>query len=123
MAIMFALSGLTALVLWNVFPMHMRGAARTLTDQMHLILSANPFVLLSLVASVVAFRGLLRTYSIATVVVVLAPAAFAFQLAPALDAQQPTPWLGLAERIAQYGYGLWQAFLALTLLGNRPAQS
>src|SRR5689334_2373489 len=40
LAIMFAAGALEALVLWNFFPMHMRGAVRTATDTMHLILAA-----------------------------------------------------------------------------------
>ena len=48
MALMFAGSALVALVLWN-FPMHMRGAERTFTDTMHLILASNPFVWVTLV--------------------------------------------------------------------------
>jgi len=45
MALMFAGSAMVAIVLWNFFPMHMRGAERTFTDTMHLILASNPFVL------------------------------------------------------------------------------
>jgi hypothetical protein len=42
-------SALNGLVLWNFFPMHMRGTTRTLTDTMHLTLASNPAVPLSLV--------------------------------------------------------------------------
>jgi hypothetical protein len=117
-AAMFALSAFNALLLWNAFPMHMRGAERTLTDQMHLVLSADPFVILTVAGAVVAFRGRFRLYSLATIAMVLAPAAFAFQFAPALDAGLATPWLGLAERFAQYGYEVWQVVLALVLISD-----
>lgn len=115
MAVLFALSAVNGLALWTLFPMHMRGQARTLTDQMHLILSANPFVILSLVAALIVFTGAFRFYTIATILLVMIPAVLAFQLAPALDADEPTPWLGLLERIAQYGYEIWQVLLAIVL--------
>lgn len=117
-AAMFGLSAVDALVLWNAFPMHMRGAERTFTDAMHLILGANPFVWLTLVFAAMAFRGRFRTVSIATLVLLLLPALFAFRYAPALDEGGATPGLGLAERISQYGYQLWQAALALLLLSK-----
>ncbi len=113
---MFAASAIDALLLWNFFPMHMRGEARTLTDTMHLVLGANPFVWLSLIFAAVAFRHAFRPLSIATLLLILSPAVFAFQYAPALDSGGATPWLGLAERAAQYGYQVWQTALALLLL-------
>lgn len=64
----------------------------------------------------VAFKNRFRMLSIATFVLLLLPAVFAFRYAPALDAGQATPGLGLAERASQYGYQIWQAALALALL-------
>jgi len=119
LALMFAGSAVVGLLIWNVFPMHMRGAQRSFTDTMHLILAANPFVLLSLVLATVAFRGRLRVYSAATVAIMLVPAAAAFSYARALDMNQPTPWLGATERLAQYGYQLWLVVLAFALVKNR----
>lgn len=115
LAVMFAGSAVIGLLIWNVFPMHMRGAERTFTDTMHLVLATNPFVLLSIVLAIVAFRGPLRVYSVATVVLMVVPAVAAFSYAQALDANQPTPWLGATERVAQYGYEAWQVVLALVL--------
>jgi uncharacterized protein DUF998 len=116
MALMFAASAIDALLLWNLFPMHMRGQERTFTDTMHLILSANPFVWITLIIGLVAFRNWFRGVTIAASVMVILPAFFAFRYAPALDAGQPTPGLGLAERSAQYAYQLWQVLLVVTLL-------
>lgn len=116
MAWMFGGSAIVALVLWNFFPMHMRGAQPTFTDTMHLILATNPFVLLSIGFAVSAFRGRFRTYTVATIVILLVPAVFAFQYAPDLQANQPTPGLGLGERVGQYAYALWQSVLAIVLL-------
>ncbi len=116
LAVMFAGSAIVGLLIWNVFPMHARGAERSVTDTMHLILATNPFVLLSLLLAIAAFRGGLRLYSAATVVIMVVPAVAAFSHARALEMNAPTPWLGAAERLAQYGYEAWQVVLALVLL-------
>lgn len=116
LAVTFGCSAIVGLLLWNLFPMHMRGAERTFTDTMHLILSANPFPLLTLILAIAAFRGGLRLYTVATVVMMVVPAIAAFSYANALDMNQPTPWLGATERFAQYGYQAWQVVLSLVLL-------
>jgi len=116
LALTFAGSAVVGLLIWNVFPMHMRGAERTFTDTMHLVLATNPFVLLSLILAIAAFRGGLRVYSAATAIIMLVPAIAAFSYARALDLNQPTPWLGATERLAQYGYETWQVVLAMVLL-------
>jgi hypothetical membrane protein len=116
LAVTFAGSAVVGLLIWTAFPMHMRGAERSFTDTMHLILATNPFVLLSLILAIAAFRGRHRIYSAATVVIIVVPAVAAFTYARALDMNQPTPWLGATERFAQYGYEAWQVVLALVLL-------
>jgi hypothetical protein len=113
---MFAGSALVGLLLWIFFPMHMRGSARTFTDTMHLILAANPFVLLSLIAGVMSFGKGFARYSIATIFILFALAAPAFLYAPEIAANQPTPWLGFAARTAQYAFLLWQSALVFLLL-------
>ncbi len=115
MAFMVVGNAIDSLVLWNVFPMHMRGVQATLTDTMHGLFAINPFVLASICLGIAAFRGRFRLYSIATLVILLVPAVSAFAYAPRVLANQPTPWLGIAERTAQYGHLLWQAVLAIVL--------
>ena len=116
MALMFGGSTLIGMVLWNFFPMHMRGAQPEFTDTMHLILATNPFVLLSLVFGVAAFHGWFRIHTVATILTLLLCGAFAFWYAPEIQANQPTPGLGLGERAAQYAYELWQVALVIVLL-------
>jgi hypothetical protein len=116
LAVMFAGSAIVGLLLWNCFPMHMRGTERSFTDTMHLILATNPFVLSSLAVAIAAFHGRFRAFSVATVVLMLVPAVAALSYTEAVDLNQPTPWLGVTERFAQYGYQAWQAVLALVLL-------
>lgn len=115
MAAMFAGSAVVALALWNFFPMHMRGAEPSFTDTMHLVLATNPFVYITLVIGIIAFRDWFRTASAVTILIVVMPALFAFRYAPALAAGQPTPWLGLFERVGQYSYQFWQILLAINL--------
>ena len=118
LAIMIVGNAIDSLLLWNFFPMHMRGVERTFTDIMHMILAVNPFILLSIVLGVAAFRDWFRIYSIGTIVILLVPAILAFLYVPQLGANQPTSWLGLTERITQYGKQLWQAVLATLLLSR-----
>jgi hypothetical protein len=112
---MFAGSAVVGLLIWNVFPMHMRGEARSFTDTMHLILASNPFVLLSLVLAMLVFRGAFRICTVAALLIMVVPAVGAFSYVRALEVNQPTPWLGATERLAQYGYAVWQVILALVL--------
>jgi hypothetical protein len=119
LALFVAANGIDSLVLWQ-FPMHMRGAPTTFSDTMHLILAINPFVLLSITFAVAAFRNWFRFYSIITILIVVALAVLAFSYVPAAAANQPTSWLGLSERSAQYVHHLWHAVLAIVLLrGSR----
>jgi hypothetical protein len=115
LAFLVAANGIDSLVLWQ-FPMHMRGAAPTFSDTMHLILAINPFVLLSIAFGVAAFRNWFRFYSIVTILIVVALAIVAFSYVPAAAANQPTSWLGLSERSSQYVHQLWHAVLAIVLL-------
>ncbi|MDF2696029.1 MAG: hypothetical protein K0S65_4412, partial [Labilithrix sp.] len=68
LAAMMALNAVDALLLWNFFPMHMRGAEPTFTDMMHGLLAVDPFLLTAVVLGAVAFRGAFRAYTVATIV-------------------------------------------------------
>jgi Protein of unknown function (DUF998) len=91
LAIMIFANALNTLVLWNFFPMHMRGVPPTFTDAMHIVLAINPFVLLSVVFGMAAFKGWFRSYSAATALVLLVPAIFSLSYVSAVAANQPTP--------------------------------
>lgn len=116
MAVMFALNAVDSLVLWNFFPMHMRGVKPALTDTMHGVLAINPFVVFGIAAGVAAFRNWFRVYSLVAIAILAVTATLGFLEAPAVFANQPTPWLGVLERTAQYSDQLWQAILAVVLL-------
>jgi hypothetical protein len=116
MAVMMALNTIDALILWNVFPMHMRGEQPTFTDMMHGLLAIDPFLLATVVMGVVAFRGWFRTYTVTTIVFTTALAIFSLSSVSAVIAGQPTPWMGATERASQYATNLWYAVLAVVLL-------
>ena len=116
---MMALNAIDALVLWNFFPMHMRGEPTTFTDTMHGILAIDPFLLTAVVLGAVAFRGKFRTYTVATIVFSFAMAIVGLSFVNAVIANEPTPWMGAAERAAQYTTNLWYAVFAVVLLRER----
>ena len=90
----------------------------TLTDTLHLIQGGvgTLFSLLIIGFGAAAFRGRFRVYSVATMVVLLAFGAWTAVEAPMVSANQPTPWLGVIERIMFLSFLLWFAVLAVALL-------
>ena len=117
-ALMMAGNAVNGLVLWNFFPMHMRGAEATFTDTMHVTLAGVGviFVLLALGFGAAAYRNWFRFYSIGTILTLLLTGVVAFLYAPQVEANLPTPWLGLTERISTDVYLLWQVVLSIVLL-------
>lgn len=113
---MIGANAINSLILWNFFPMHMRGVTPTFTDTMHIILAINPFILISIVLGCVIFKNWFRFYSIGTLLLLFILAFISFSYTPLLIANQPTPWLGFTERIAQYSHLLWYLVLAMLLL-------
>ena len=120
LAVMMALNALDALLLWNFFPMHMRGEQPTLTDLMHGVLAIDPFLLAAVILGAVCFRGWFRFYTVSTLVFTSVLAVAGFSYISAVVANQPTPWMGVIERAAQYATNVWYAMFALMLLQRQP---
>lgn len=105
-------------LLWYLFPMNMRGAIGSTTDTMHLVMSGVTVLLIMLFMGFGSgaqgkwFRG----YSIATIIVMLIFGAMVGRMAPRVAAQQPTPWMGIMERISVYAPMIWVAMFAGQLL-------
>ena len=116
MGAMMALNAMNALVLWNFFPMHMRGSEPSFTDLMHGLLAIDPFLLAAIVLGAVVFRGWFRVYTVATIVFTSVLAIVGMSFISAVVANQPTPWMGATERASQYVMNLWYAVLAVVLL-------
>lgn len=104
--------------MWYFFPMHMRGTEITLTDTMHVIIAGvvSLLILLAIGFGATAFGKRFRLYSIATILVLLVVGILTALDAPRMQANLPTPWVGVTERINLLGYLLWVAVLAIMLL-------
>ena len=104
------------------FPMHMRGDEKTFTDTMHLViygLIVPPLLMLSMGLGALAYKGKKRwfsLYSVGTIVTLLVVGTLTGLSAVQIDAQQPTPWVGVTERILVHGSMLWIAVLTIVLL-------
>ena len=87
------------------------------------LLSAPVTILLEL--SIIGFGAAalgrsFRLYSILTFAAVVVFWAWSLMYAPGLAAGEPTPWLGVVERIALGAWLLWLAVLAVALLPGHP---
>jgi hypothetical protein len=103
------------------FPMHLRGVEGTLTDTMHATLSMVGvlFMLFAIGCGATAFGKRFRLYSIATILLLVIGGTLAGLDAPRLQANLPTPWMGVTERINIYAYMLWVVVLSITLLRDQ----
>jgi hypothetical protein len=107
------------------FPMHRREAlARgegSRTDTMHIMFTSvnSLLILLAIGFASTASGKRFRLYSIATILVLVVTGGLTATQASRLEANLPTPWAGVTERISIGGYLLWQAVLAIALLRTR----
>jgi hypothetical protein len=108
-------------LLWPFAPMHQRdvlaAGGGTLSDTLHQVLAAVTVLLMFLAIGfgASAFGKRFRLYSVATVVVLLAFGGLTFLEAQRLEADLPTPWVGLWERININVFLLWVVVLAAIL--------
>ncbi|MCX6499492.1 MAG: DUF998 domain-containing protein [Arthrobacter sp.] len=109
--------------LWLPFPMTARTditpmATAAITDVMHIILGAVDAVLYLAILGFgsVAFGKGFRFYSILTLAVVLTFGAWTNSFVRLVAAGEPTPWLGVVERIMIGAFLLWVVVLAVLLL-------
>jgi hypothetical protein len=107
------------------FPMHQRtvlaAGGGTLTDTLHIMGAVVDvlFILLIVGFGENVFGKRFRLYSIGTIVVLLVFGTLAGFDGPRIEANLPTPWVGVTERISVYSYMLWMAVLAIALLRVR----
>ena len=121
------LSGLFG-VLWTFAPMHQRevlaAGGGTFGDQLHQILGIGTVLLFVLTVGfgAAAFGRTFRVYSIATIAVALVFGMLTALQAPRLEANLPTPYIGLYERINIIVYMIWLVVLALYETGRVRAE-
>ena len=106
-------------------PMHQRevlaAGGGSLTDTLHIAWTAvtNILFMLQLGFGAAAFGNRFRIYSIATMVMLVAFGVLTGIDAPRLQANLPTPWIGVWERIGIGVFMLWVVVLAVVLLRTR----
>jgi len=107
---------------WIWPPMHQRevlaASGPTLSDTLHIAwaIMTGIFFLFETVFAAAAFGRRFRAYCIATIVVVMACGAITGTYTSQMQADLPTPWLGVWERVSSTAYMLWIAVLAAVLL-------
>lgn len=108
--------------LWPFAPMHQRAVLAagggTSSDTLHVALGGVTVFLMfvAIAFGAAAFGNRFRLYSIATIAVLLTFGALTFIEAPRLQANLPTPWIGLWERINITVFLVWVTVLAAALL-------
>lgn len=116
--ILLIVYGIVGLVTLLFFPMHLRGAEKTISDTMHAILTSVIvlFILLSIGFGATLHGKSFRLYSIGTILILILFGVLAGLDGPRVAAQLPTPWLGITERINIFTYLSWVLVLAIKLL-------
>jgi hypothetical protein len=113
--------------LWLLAPMSSREemieGTMPANDVGHIVLTAVTVLLIlgQIGFGAAGFGMRFRLYSIATAVTVLVFGALTGMESPKVPAGDPTPWMGLYERISVGAWLLWMAVLAIILLHARRA--
>jgi hypothetical protein len=109
-------------IVWPLAPMHQRdvlaAGGGTWTDTMHLTLGAVTVLLMVLAISFgsTVFGARFRIYSLVTLVVLVVFGLLTALDAPRVEANLPTPWAGVWERINIAAFLIWIVALATILL-------
>jgi hypothetical protein len=109
-------------IAWVFAPMHSRevlaAGGGTISDTMHLVMGAvsNLFMMVSMGFAAAALGKLFRFYTIVTILTLLTFGILTGMSAPDVNANRPTPWVGLYEIIMLGVFLLWVVVLAITLL-------
>jgi hypothetical protein len=119
---LFALHAIMNLTLGPFSSMHRREVlaadGATFSDTLHLAMVGAGgviFLLQSAFASA-KFGARFRLYSLATVLLTLVFGLITSSYADEVQANEPTPWLGIYERVSAYVYMLWIVVLSVALL-------
>jgi hypothetical protein len=107
--------------LWIFAPMSRReviaAGEATAADSMHLVLSAATglFVTAYVATTALAFGAIFRLYSVATIATALVFGLLSAQI-DKIETGEPTPYMGLLERIGIAAWLLWVAVVAIGLI-------
>jgi hypothetical membrane protein len=116
-AILLILWGISGYA-WLFFPMNMRGNIGSASDTGHLVLSALTVLILTLILGFGsgAKGKKFRIYSFFTIGIMLFFGFLVGSMAPKVAAQEPTPWMGIFERISVFSPMIWIIVLAFILI-------
>lgn len=115
-------------LIWPFAPMHLRetlaAGGSTFSDTVHIALGAvtELLYLFALGFAAAAFGRWFRVYSVVTFVVLLVFGTLTFLDAPHIATNQPTPFIGVWERINIGVFLVWMIVLALILLQKEKQQ-
>lgn len=112
---LFAVNGFA----WGLLaPMHMRATEFTTTDTLHIAFAAAAILLIMTFIGfgAAALDNAFRLYSAATLIVMLAAGFVVSTQVTAIASGQPTPWMGLVERVSVYLPMIWLIAFADRLL-------
>lgn len=102
----------------GIFPMETRGNEQTLRNVMHIPVTAvmSIFILLAMGFGSRMLGRRFRYYSYGTIATLLVFGVLASTQAGRLAANEPTPWMGIHERVNIYATMAWLATLSVALL-------
>jgi len=110
-------------------PMHQReflaAGGKSLTDTLHIVWTfiTVPLFMLEIGFGAAAFGKRFRWYAVATIVVMIFFGMLTGMASPQMEANLPTPWLGVWERIIIGAFMIWVIVFAVKLLQKRFAFS
>jgi len=113
---------------WPFAPMHQRevlaAGGGTFADTLHVILGMLTVLsnLLIIGFGAAAFGKRFRFYSIVTIIILLVFGTLTGLGSPRIQANLPTPWVGVWERITILAFLLWLVVLAIILLKSLKVQ-
>ena len=109
----------------TLFQMDERGAEATARGSLHPIVTGVMliFMLLSLVFGAFVHGTRFRLYSIGTILTIGVFASLTFLYSPQLAANEPTPGIGLLERVNIYAWMVWVALLSVSLWHGTHAEA
>jgi hypothetical membrane protein len=102
----------------SFFPMHVRGTGTLADDLPHIVsgLAATAAILVTMGFGSLALGGRFRLFSWTTFAAIIVFGALTVPSGVKLAAGEPTPGMGLLERLAYYSILVWVAGLSVALL-------
>lgn len=117
-AFLLAASAVLGLITDLFAPMHARGFQQGSTGQWHIILTGvqTLFIFAMLAAGTRVLERWFRVASWVVIAILLVAGPVTALLTGDMEVSEPSPWMGVAERVLIYTYLLWTGALAVSLL-------